>query len=264
MRANCDRWDELVAIHARSAFYDVPGFKAGKTSLRPIEMEELGDVAGKSLLHLQCHFGLDSLSWARRGARVTGVDYSENAIALARSLNDELRLGVEFLCSNVYDLPDGLDGRFDIVFTSYGAICWLPDLPRWGQLAARYLKPGGTFYMVEIHPTGLLFDDRKDVREPRVGYPYFPTPEPIRSESEGTYADRSAAVRHRTSFCWVYTMADVLNALIGAGLRIEFLHEFPYCVCPLLPCMAQHEDGWWYLQDPTLSLPFLFSVKATK
>jgi len=264
MRANRDRWDELVAIHARSAFYDVAGFKAGKTSLRPIELDELGDVAGKSLLHLQCHFGLDSLSWARRGARVTGVDYSENAIALARSLNEELHLGAEFLCSNVYNLPEKLDGRFDIVFTSYGAICWLPDLKRWGQLVAHYLKPGGTFYMVEIHPTGLLLDDGKDVRELRIGYSYFPTPEPIRSESEGTYADRSAAVQHKTSFEWTYTLADVLNALIGAGLRLEFVHEFPYCVCPLLPGMTQREDGWWHLRGQTHSLPFLFSVKATK
>jgi SAM-dependent methyltransferase len=264
MRANRDRWDELVAIHARSAFYDVAGFKAGKTSLRPIELEELGDVAGKSLLHLQCHFGLDSLSWARRGARVTGVDYSENAIALARSLNQELRLGAEFLCSNVYDLPDRLDGSFDVVFTLYGVICWLPDLRRWGQLVARYLKPGGTFYMVEIHPTGLLFDDRKGVKELRVGYSYFPTPEPLQWESEGTYADRNAVVRHKTSHVWTYTMADILNALIGVGLRIEFVHEFPYCVCALLPCMDQHEDGWWHLQGQTHSLPFLFSVKATK
>ena len=132
METNRRNWNERTPIHARSAFYDVEGFKAGKQTLTSIEREELGDVAGKSLLHLQCHFGMDTMSWARLGARVTGVDFSDEAISLTRSLSRELAIEAELVQSNVYDLPDVLDRRYDIVFTSYGALPWLPDISRMG------------------------------------------------------------------------------------------------------------------------------------
>ncbi len=264
MQTNRDRWNELVAIHERSAFYDVPGFKAGKSTLRPLEVQELGNVAGKALLHLQCHFGLDTLSWARRGARVMGVDYSEQAIALARSLGGELKLNADFLCANLYDLPQVLVGSFDIVFTSYGVLVWLPDLRRWAQVIAHFLKPGGTFYMAELHPFALVFDDRPDVRDWRIRYPYFATREPMKWQTEGTYADRSAKVEHNVSYEWTHSLSDVLNALIGAGLKIEFVHEFPFCICGILPFMEQGPDGWWRLKDQEQAIPFTFSVKATK
>src|SRR5436853_4157193 len=144
-RANRDRWNELAPLHARSAFYDVAGFKAGKTSLRPLELAEVGDVAGKALLHLQCHFGMDTLSWARLGAQVTGIDFSDKAIAIAQNLSQELNLDTTFICTELYNLPDVLDaaGAFDIIYTSYGAVGWLPDLQPWGSIIAHYLKPGG-------------------------------------------------------------------------------------------------------------------------
>src|SRR5437667_7511054 len=135
--ANRRHWDEVVAIHARSAFYDLDGFKRGACALSDIELSEIGDVAGRTLLHLQCHFGMGSLSWARLGARVTAVDFSEQAIALARSLGEELGISAEFMCGNIYDLPRLLDRKFDVVFTSYGVLCWLPDLSDWGALIAR-------------------------------------------------------------------------------------------------------------------------------
>jgi SAM-dependent methyltransferase len=261
---NRRRWDELTGIHARSAFYDVDGFRAGKCTLRPLEVGELGDVAGKTLLHLQCHFGLDSLSWARRGARVTGVDFSEEAVALARSLAHDCGLDAKFICSDLYELPGALAGEFDVVFTSYGVLCWLPDLRRWAEIAARYLKPGGTFYIAEIHPLVNILEDAPGAGNLRVAYPYFHSAEPMRWEATGTYADRTAAIRHTVSYEWSHPVGDILNALLVAGLAVEFLHEFPYCVCSMLPGMEQGPDGWWRLTGQPDKIPFLFSLKARK
>ncbi|UCB52608.1 MAG: class I SAM-dependent methyltransferase, partial [Candidatus Zixiibacteriota bacterium] len=146
MKQNLKHWNEVTPIHRKSEFYGVEGFKAGRCTLMPLEREELGDVSGKTLLHLQCHFGLDTLSWARLGARVTGVDFSEKAIDLAKSLSKELGIDADFVHSNIYHLPDVLKGEFDIAYTSHGVLCWLPDLAEWGRIIARFLKPGGTFY----------------------------------------------------------------------------------------------------------------------
>src|SRR5262249_39776672 len=155
--------------------------------------------------------------------RVTGVDFSAKAIALARSLAAELELEADFVCSTVYDLPAALAGEFDIVFTSYGVLCWLPELTRWAEGVRPFLQPGGTFSLAEIHPFSFVFDDRPGTTELRVAYPYCHTPEPLRWESQGSYADRDARVEHTTSYLWNHGVGDTLNALIGAGLRIEFV-----------------------------------------
>jgi len=149
---NKARWNELVGLHAKSEEYDLEGFIAGRNSLHRVELDILGDIAGKSLLHLQCHFGLDTLSWARLGAKVTGVDFSESAIELARQIAARIGVDAEFICSNVYDLPEVHEGEYDIVFTSVGVLCWLQDIRGWGRIIARYLKPGGVFLLVESHP----------------------------------------------------------------------------------------------------------------
>jgi SAM-dependent methyltransferase len=263
-QANRRRWDELVPIHARSAFYDVPGFLAGQTSLRPLEIDEVGDVAGKSLLHLQCHFGLDTLSWARRGARVTGVDYSPAAIEQARALAAQAKLPARFVCARVQDLPEVHEDTYDIVFTSYGVLCWLPDLGPWARTIAACLRPGGIFYMVEMHPFTDVFDDRPGTSQLRLGYPYFPPAEPLAEQVPGTYADRSAAVEHRQSYLWVHPLGKVLTALVQAGLRLEFVHEFPYCVYPRFPWMSRADDGWYRLPPPDDSLPLMFSVRCRR
>ncbi|MFW9973572.1 MAG: class I SAM-dependent methyltransferase, partial [Candidatus Odinarchaeota archaeon] len=130
---NLKRWNELVELNAKSRLYDLEGFKSGNSSLLRIELEELGNVMGKSLLHLQCHFGMDTLSWARLGAYVTGVDFSDKAINLARDLSKELNIPARFIQANLYDIPNILHEQFDIVFTSYGTICWLPNLAKWAQ-----------------------------------------------------------------------------------------------------------------------------------
>ncbi|HNU87071.1 MAG TPA: class I SAM-dependent methyltransferase, partial [Ferruginibacter sp.] len=149
---NKKSWNKRTGVHKDSAFYDLDGFKKGTSSLTKIELNELGDVKGKTLLHLQCHFGMDTMSWEREGAIVTGVDLSDEAIKLANEVKNELGLKAQFICSNVYDLKEHLDKKFDIVFTSYGTIGWLPDLDKWADTVSYFLKPGGTFYIVDFHP----------------------------------------------------------------------------------------------------------------
>ncbi len=263
LQANRALWDEWTSVHAKSEFYDLEGFKAGKLTLRSVELEELGDLSGKSLLHLQCHFGLDTLSWARLGAQVTGVDFSEKAIALARSLSEELDIEARFICCGVYDLPNVFDEKFDIVFASYGVLPWLPDLGRWAQVIAHFLKPGGIFYIVEHHPFVQIYDDEHP-EELRVRYPYFHSSEPLECKVEGSYADPSAEVSQPVSYQWPHSLSDVLNALIESELRIEFLHEFPFCAYQMFPFMEQGEDGWWRLPDSQPEIPLLFSLKAVK
>jgi SAM-dependent methyltransferase len=262
--ANRALWDEYTQIHARSKFYDLEGFKAGRNSLQAFEIEELGDVAGKSLLHLQCHFGMDTLSWARLGARVTGVDFSEKAIELAGKLATELDLDAQFICANVYELPQVMNGKFDIVYTSGGVLAWLPDLPRWGRVIAHFLKKGGTFYMAEVHPFSQVFDDQESVTELRVKYPYFSPPGPLVFDVQGSYAERDAQVNQKVEYEWVHSLSEVFNALIAAGLRIEFLHEFPFTIYAQFPdLMERGLDGLWHLKESDASLPLLFSLKAS-
>jgi SAM-dependent methyltransferase len=221
---NRKTWNERTATHFQSEFYDVPGFVAGKSSLYSIELDLLGDVAGKSILHLQCHFGQDTLSLARMGAQVTGVDLSDKAIDTARALAEQIGMSAQstFICCNVYDLPVHLEGQFDIVFTSYGTITWLPDLDRWAAIVARYLKPGGRFVFAEFHPVVWMFDD--DFKE--VGYRYFNSGPIIETES-GTYADRDADL-HYQYVGWNHGFAEVLGSLLGAGIRLARFEEYDY------------------------------------
>ena len=264
LKANRDRWNELAPVHAAGEFYAAEEFRAGKNKLGSIEREEVGDVSGKTLLHLQCHFGLDTLSWARLGATVTGVDFAASAIEIARSVAGELGLDATFVCSNVYDLPDVLMGQFDIVFTSWGVIGWLPDLGRWGQVIAHFLKPGGTFYIVEGHPFAWVFDDADGATDLRVRYPYFHTGEPMAFDAQGSYADRHAQLTHTREYCWPHSIGDILNPLIAAGLGIEYMHEHKTIARKLFPFMSQDEAGMWRLNDHADSVPLSFSIKATR
>jgi SAM-dependent methyltransferase len=261
--ANRRHWDEIVPIHAGSEFYDVASFKAGESKLKPVEREELGDVRGKSMLHLQCHFGLDTLSWAREGAIVTGADFSPQAIETARALAAETGTEARFVLSDLYQLPRSLDGQFDIVFTSYGVLCWLADLVHWAEVAAHFVRPGGTFYIVEFHPFAGVFDDEPDVTDLRVRYPYFPSGEPLRFEVDGTYA-ASTKLDRRVTYEWPHPISEVVTALIQAGLRIDFLHEFPFSTYQFLPFTEQVSDHIVRLTKHDGCVPLLFSIKATK
>ena len=256
--ANKNLWNGLVSINRDSEMYDLQGFKEGKSSLNVIELEEMGDVQDKSLLHLQCHFGMDTLSWARLGAKVTGIDFSEEAIQLARAISRELEVPGRFIQSNIYESRHILEERFDIVYTSYGVLCWLPDLTEWGRIICNFLKENGIFYIVEFHPIRSMFDDNGKMKEN-----YFHSDKPIRYEGTGSYADPSAPFHHVT-YEWLHSLADVVNALIDAGLRIEFLHEFPFSIYGDCPWLVQGDDGLWYHKDKDIKIPMTFSIKARK
>lgn len=260
--ANRTLWNAWTQLHAESPFYDLPGFKAGKSSLRRIEQAELGDkVAGKTLLHLQCHYGQDTLSWARKGASVTGVDFSPESIALAGRLSEELAIPATFICSDIARLPDVLTGQFDIVFTSYGVLHWLSDLRRWGEVIAHFLKPGGVFYIVEDHPFMRVFHS-SDPERLTVGNPYFYSEEPYEAEMAGSYASDTDELRR--FYMWDHSLGEVITTLIDAGLRIEFLHEFPVAVRAKFPFLVQGDDGWWRLPPGEGEIPLLFSLQARK
>ncbi len=266
LTVNRDFWNKVVPLHTSSAYYNLEDFKAGGSSLHTIEREELGNVEGKTLLHLQCHFGMDTLSWARLGARATGVDFSEQAIALAQSLKRELGLEADFICSNIYDLPNMLSGTFDLVFSSYGVLCWLPDVEQWANVITHFLKPGGTFYIIDGHPLINIFSwerDASSVREIKVSSSYFSL-EPVQDEVEGTYAQSTLTIPATRVIEWKHSLSSILNALIQAGLTIEFLHEFPTTDWALFPFLKQGEDNLWRLNLDEPQLPLLFSVKATK
>jgi len=257
LNTNKDLWNTLAPLHAESTFYDVEGFRKGKSSLQHIEIEEIGDVSGKTLLHLQCHFGLDTLSWARRGARVTGVDFTDKAIGIAKTLKTELDIEADFICSNIYDLPDVLDSKFDIVFTSYGVLAWLPDLTRWAQVIQHFLRADGVFYLVDFHPIMEILDDGGEVKGS-----YFPVKDPYQYTAHGSYAtDKDIA---HAQYEWVHTLADIITSLINAGLGIDFLHEFPYSVCGDRPFLVHGKDGLWRHKNKDIQPPLLFSIKARR
>src|SRR6266567_5479241 len=265
MKANLDWWNDAAITHAQGDAYELAAFKSGKSKLKPLELAEVGDVAGKSLLHLQCHFGLDTLSWARLGARVTGVDFSDQAIQLARAISKDVGIDANFICANIYDLPTVFPpaAEFDIVFTSYGAIGWLPDLQPWGQLIADYLKPGGFFYIAEGHPFMWTLDEK--VPDLKIGYPYFSS-EPIKDESQGTYAEKNAKLEHSTTYGWNHSFSEIFDSLLSAGLSIDFLHEHRFCAWDPFPDMEQDENGFWRFKAPQKRnmIPLMFSLKATK
>lgn len=255
-------WDAWTREHVQSPFYDVAGFKAGKDRLRSIELDELGPhIMGKSLLHLQCHFGLDTLAWARRGAAVTGIDFSPQSIDLAQRLSAELAIPAQFVCSDIAHLPDALNAQFDIVFTSYGVLHWLNDLQRWAEVIAHFLKPGGIFYMVEDHPTMRMFTTSADGTKLELANSYFFSPTPDVVKSRGSYAAPDHLEAYQF-YLWNHSLDEVLNRLMGAGLRIEFLHEFPYAARAKFPMMEKGADGWWRLPPQYVQIPFLYSLKA--
>ena len=264
IEANRALWDEWTGINYRSDFYQVEAFKAGLNKLRPYEMEEVGPVEGKDLLHLQCHFGIDTLCWARLGAHATGADFSSAAVEQARALGEEVGLAAQFVCSDLYDLSDHLDGTFDIVYTSRGVLGWLPDVDRWASVAAHFVKPGGFFYITEVHPVAQVFDDDDGVTDLRLRYPYFTHADPLTFETQGSYADRSAQVSQRTEYGWNHGMGEIVTALANAGLRVDFLHEFPFVEWPVSFLRAASDGTYRLPPEHDGQLPLFFSLKASR
>ena len=271
MLANRANWDERAAIHFDSTSgklttgYNIQRYIEEPDRLSEtvtFDRTELGDVSGKSLLHLQCHIGTDTLSWARLGAHVTGIDLSEKSIEAARKLFDQTSTEGRFIVSELYDSPQMLGERFDIVYTGVGAICWLPDIEGWARVISYFLKPGGTFYMREGHPMMWSLDQSID-DELRVVEPYFNTGEPLVEDESSSYAGDGEIESSRT-YNWAHSLADVVNALIAVGLRIEFLHEQRFCDWQGIPHLKLGDDGMWRLPDREDHVPLTFSVRATR
>ena len=266
--ANLANWDERVGVHLGSAFYDLEGFKAGASSPTAIESGELGPLVGEgtTLLHLMCHLGLDTLSWARRGAVVTGADFSGAAVAAARTLADELGLAprATFVVSDMDSLAEHLGGQFDVVFTSWGVLCWLADLRPWATTVAHFLRPGGTFYIAEFHPLAFTLADDAQAGSLRLEYPYFQHGRPLRFDEPGTYADPGAATVHNVTYQWTHGFAEIVDPLLRCGLRLDFLHEFPFTHGLPFAFLEPCDDGWLRVQGHHDEFPLSFSLKMTK
>lgn len=255
---NKSAWNKRADLHFTSAFYDVDNFLKGKSSLNTIELELLGDVGGLSILHLQCHFGQDSLSLARMGAQVVGADISDQAIEKAQMLNQQLGLNAEFICCDLYDLPQHLDRQFDIVFTSYGTIGWLPDLEKWAEVIQHFLKPAGQLVFVEFHPVVWMFDD--DFKE--VAYSYFKS-DPIIETTSGSYADRSAEVNLQ-SVSWNHSLGEVFQALKSQNLSIKDFQEYDYSPYDCFNAVEQLGEKKYIIAPLKRRIPMIYSIVAQK
>lgn len=258
-------WDERAPIHVKSEFYDVAGFKAGRCTLGPQEVADLRSVEGKHLVHLQCHFGLDTLSWARRGAKVTGLDFSAPAIEAARKLAAECGIEADFVVGNVLDALQLLapvlpPGGYDIVYTGIGALCWLPALERWAAQVAGLLRPGGELYLVEFHPLLWIFPETGPV----VTDSYFTPPEGLVHGGAGSYAEQTAETRHDQTRVWNHNLGEVITALLGAGLTITGLSEDERCYMQFWPTMRADGTGGWRLPPEQPSLPMTYTLRAVK
>nr|WP_321485876.1 class I SAM-dependent methyltransferase [uncultured Draconibacterium sp.] len=251
-------WNEKTDIHYKSDFYNVNAFINGKDSLNPIETELLGNIEGKKILHLQCHFGQDTISLARHGASATGVDFSEKAIEKARQLNEQLGTNARFIQSDVYKLPEILDEKFDIVYTSYGVISWLPDMKKWAKVIEHFLKPGGQLVFVEFHPIVLMFSyDFK-----RVEFDYMES-EAIVEELEGTYTDSDVQIKGK-SVCWNHGLSTVIDSLIKSGLTLTDFKEYNYSPYDCLENLVEVEEGKYKIEGLENKFPLVYSVKAVK
>lgn len=257
IQKNKDSWNKRTEYHLKSQFYDVTGFINGNSSLNKIDLDLLGDISGKSILHLQCHFGQDTLSLARLGATVTGIDFSEASITEAKKLSIEIGQNARFICCNIYDLPNHLSETFDIVFTSYGVIGWLPDLDKWAKIIKQFLRPKGEFIMIEFHPVVWMFDEKFEFPE----HSYF-NREAIIEVEKGTYANPEAPITTK-NFLWNHGMAEVHNALRANGMTVNNFQEYDYSPYDCFSKSKLVEDGKFMIANLEGKIPLVYSMKAT-
>lgn len=255
---NKNTWNMKTEHHVESDFYDVENFMKGKSSLNDIELDLLGDVSGKSILHLQCHFGQDTLSLERTGAIVTGVDLSDKAIEQANVLTKKLNSKATFICCDVYDLPKHLDKKFDIVYTSYGTIGWLPDIDKWANIISTFLKPQGKFIFADFHPVVWMFDN--DFKE--IYYNYFKS-EPIVEIENGTYANTNAPIQTE-SITWNHSISEVLTALLNKGIELQAFREFNYSPYNCFNNMEEFEPKKYRIKSLGNKIPMVYAIVASK
>lgn len=267
LQENRELWDAWTRARESAAFDDLAAFRAGESSLSAAERMLIGDVRGLRVLHLQCHFGLNSLSLARQGAIVTGVDFSTASIELARQLASEVGIQARFEVSDIYRLPAVLDDRFDLVYSSRGVLCWLPDINGWAHVVADALVPGGRLHLFDSHPIAQIFDEDRDLSDPQVRYPYFGDPEgdpvPIHA-FDGSEADENGT---DVAYQWTHPLGDIVSALADAGFRIVTLREHQFSFWQAFPGLLRDPDDprIWRPDDAvSASIPFTFSVDAIR
>jgi SAM-dependent methyltransferase len=256
LEINRNAWNNKIDAHLKSEFYDLEGFLKGKSSLNEFELTLLGDIRGKTILHLQCHFGQDSISLSRLGAIVTGVDLSDKAIETAREIAKDTQSKTTFICCNIYDLAKHLNETFDIVFTSYGTIGWLPDLNMWAEIVSQFLKPKGQFVFVEFHPVVWMFDDNFE----KIDYKYFNSGAILETES-GTYADKNAEIT-QSYVMWNHGISEVLNNLIKHGLEIKSLDEYDYSPYNCFNKTIEFEPKKYRIEHLDDKIPMVYSIHA--
>jgi SAM-dependent methyltransferase len=258
LEINKQTWNNKVDVHIASDFYENENFLNGKSTLNSIELDLIGDVSNKKILHLQCHFGQDTISFVRLGAKATGVDLSDKAIERAKEFNLKLGLDVTFICCDIYNLPDHLNDKFDFVFTSYGTIGWLPDLDKWAKVVSHFLNPNGKFVMADFHPFVWMYDD--NFKE--VFYNYFNV-EPIFEESTGTYAEKKSKIKN-TTISWNHPISEILNSLINSGLEINQFNEFDYSPYNCFNEAEETEPRKFRIKTFENKIPLVYSILATK
>lgn len=266
LEANLAHWDELSRIHGEIDSYGLESLTRGKSTLRPIERREFLPLLNRgSVLHLQCHIGLDSISLARDASRVVGVDFSTQAVATARRLGEDCG-NLEFIKAEIDRRLPGRVGKFDFVFASYGVLEWIPDLAEWMEAARDCLNPGGRLYIVDTHPLVPCL-----VPATRQGHlvlkdNYFGTENPRRTEKRGSYADPSKKLSQTHSYHWYRGIGEIITATVNAGFHIRFLNEFPVLHYQRFCNMIEDPDGYWALPDtvPAHRLPMMFSMLGEK
>jgi SAM-dependent methyltransferase len=267
LETNRANWDERVAYHLVAPSYDLRALREGRGRLHPIESRELGDVRGKRILHLQCHFGRDSLTLAQQGAEVVGLDFSPCAIAAARRLAVELGLSARasFVEANVYDAPKVLEGRalFDTVFVTWGSLCWLPDVGKWAEVVAHFLKPGGFVYLADAHPAAMVLEDvdPTGASRPVLYLPYF-NQGAIVEDDPTDYANKTAVLRNVRTHEWMHSLSSILTGIGRAGLHLEWFHEHPELPWRMFAELVAAEGGM-YRWPRKQWMPLAFSLKAT-
>lgn len=253
-------WDERVPLHVGSELYDVEGFRAGRQTVEPFEIELLGDVSGLRLAHLQCHFGLDTLGWARLGASVVGLDFSQPAVDAANGLAADTGLDARFVCADVYDAVEALGGdQFDVVYTGLGALNWLPDLDRWADVVTALIRPGGRLLLSEFHPFSHVFADE----DLTVAYDYF-TDEPLDWHDEGSYAAPGTATAHNDTVEHQHGVGEILTELLARGLRITAFEEYDHTLFPRFPDLVQAADGTYRQPPGRPRIPLMFALVAER
>lgn len=264
---NRRNWNDRAAIHFKdeAGGYRVEAFLHGEDNLHDIEDREVGEVAGKRIAHLQCHFGIDTLCLARRGAAYVGLDFSPVAITAARDLQKRTGLEATFVEGNVYDARKLIEGDFDLVYVTWGTIGWLPDVARWAKVVASLLKPGGRLYLLEGHPSLMVLDEKDPGLRPAYDW-RTPIGKPLTMSEETTYTGDTARIAHPVTHEWLHPLSDVINAVIGAGLRLDYLHEHDRLPWQFAPIMTPIEGKrrMWVLPEGFPRLPLAYSLKATK